>query len=49
MVKKPRKTLEDATDRLYRNLGKKLPLYAVQNPRRAQISHTKMYYLNKTK
>jgi hypothetical protein len=31
-------TLEDGTNSLSRNVGKKLPFYAAQNPRRAQIS-----------
>ena len=30
--------LEDGTDRLSRNVGKELPLYVVQHPRRMQIS-----------
>jgi hypothetical protein len=30
--------LENITDRLSRNVGKKLPVYAVQNPTRAKIS-----------
>ena len=30
--------LENRTDRLSRNVGKKLPLYAAQNPTRAKIS-----------
>jgi len=33
-------TLEDETDRLSRNVGKELSLYAAQFPRRAQISCT---------
>jgi hypothetical protein len=32
-------TLEDGTNRLSENDGKKLPLYAVQKPRREQISY----------
>jgi hypothetical protein len=32
--------LEDGTDRLSRNVGNKLPIYAVQSPRRAQVSCT---------
>jgi hypothetical protein len=33
-------TLEDETDRLHRNIGKELPLYAALYPRGAQISST---------
>jgi hypothetical protein len=33
-------TLEDGTDRLYRNVGKLLPLDAAYYPRRAEISST---------
>ena len=33
-------TVEDETDRLSRNVGKKLPFYAAYNPKRAQISFT---------
>ena len=32
-------TLEDGTNRVYRNVGSELSLYAVQHPKRAQISH----------
>jgi hypothetical protein len=35
--------LDDVTDRLSRNFGNKLPLYAVQHPRRAQISFTRRW------
>jgi len=31
-------TLEDGTDRLSRNVGTELPLYAAEYPRRAHIS-----------
>jgi hypothetical protein len=48
VVKQPKKTIEDTNDRLYRNFGKKLPLYAAQNSRRVQISQTKMYFVSKT-
>jgi len=37
---KKSKTLEDGTDRLSRNVGKKLSLYAAQYPRGAQTSST---------
>jgi hypothetical protein len=47
MVKNTKRTLEDANDRLYRNLGKKLPIYAAQR-RRSQISDAKMYSVGKT-
>jgi hypothetical protein len=33
-------TVEDGTDRLYRNIGKESPLYAAYYPRRAHISST---------
>jgi len=33
-------TLEDGADRLSRNVGKELPLYAAQHPRTAQIPST---------
>jgi len=33
-------TIEDGTDRLYRNIGKELPLYAASYSRRAHISST---------
>jgi len=31
-------TLEDGTDRLSRNVGRELPLYATEYPRRAPVS-----------
>jgi len=31
-------TLEDGTDRLSRNVGTELPIYAAEYPRRAHIS-----------
>jgi len=39
-------TLEDGTDRLSRNVGKKLPIVAAKQPRRAQFSTSKLahYY-----
>ena len=33
-------TLEDGTDKLFRNVGKELPLLAAQQPRRTQFSST---------
>jgi hypothetical protein len=30
-------TLEDGTDRLFRNVGKELPFYATYNPEREEI------------
>ena len=36
-------TLEDGTERLFRNVGKELPLYAAYYPRRAQILREKMF------
>jgi hypothetical protein len=32
-------TLENGTNRLYRNVGNELSLYGVQHHKRAQISH----------
>ena len=37
-------TPEEETDRFSRNVGKELPLYAVQNPRRSQISQNPETY-----
>jgi hypothetical protein len=33
-------SIEDGTDRLYRSVGKELPLYAAYYPRRTHISST---------
>jgi len=36
-------TLEDGMDRLSRNVGNKLPIYAAQNPRTAQIQSENLF------
>ena len=40
-------TLENGTDKLFQNVGNKLPFYDRQNPKMAQISyylHLRFYY-----